>query len=68
MSQEKKRVNLSLEQKFDIIAACNGPRKESFACIAKQYGIDPSTVSKIYKSKENFISNAGLLNSKRKRR
>ena len=45
---ERKRTEISLKQKLDIIAACEGPPKQTYAAVAKIFNIDSSTVIKKY--------------------
>ena len=50
----KKRTDLTLRQKLDILDMIGSPRQCSFTTIARQYNLDCSTVSKIYKKREQI--------------
>uniref|UniRef100_H3B1S3 HTH psq-type domain-containing protein n=1 Tax=Latimeria chalumnae TaxID=7897 RepID=H3B1S3_LATCH len=66
MMSPRKRTDLSLKQKAEIIKLCEGPPKLSFSEVAKIFSVNPSTVSKIYKPRNTVLQQSSL-NFDRKR-
>ena len=66
---KRKRTDLTLKQKLQVISACDGPPKQTFTAVAHQFKVDCSTVSKIYKNKSKLFNNENPNeNRKRQRR
>ncbi|XP_005994023.3 tigger transposable element-derived protein 4-like [Latimeria chalumnae] len=60
MISPRKRTDLSLKQKAEIIKLCEGPPKPSFSEVAKIFSVSPSTVSKIYKTQNTVLEQSSL--------
>uniref|UniRef100_H3B6X8 HTH CENPB-type domain-containing protein n=1 Tax=Latimeria chalumnae TaxID=7897 RepID=H3B6X8_LATCH len=56
----RKRTDLSLKQKAEIIKLCEGPPKLSFSEVAKVFSVNSSTINKIYKTQNTVLEQYSL--------
>lgn len=68
MSSNRKRVQLSLDEKGDIIRKCLVERKKQ-CDVAKEYNVTPAAITNILKHKQNILKHqeGGYYNGKAKR-